>query len=348
MPSHFYNTADYDPDTLSGILRQAHDYKQNGANAPLKGRELMLIFLNPSLRTRVSFETGMRALGGGATTLDMNEETAYAFEYEPGTVMDGAASEHIKEAAGVLSRYCDAVGIRASELVTTEQESKDVRPWKKLKKDRLFAGFMKHASVPVINMESNLYHPCQGLGDAMTLQECFDDPSSRNYVLTWTYHPKALPVATPHSQAMSASHLGMNVTLAYPDGWDLDSDVMEQIQERAEQTGGTISITHDMDEAMSGANVVCAKSWGALEHYGNWSTELKQRENHRDWIVNTERMKKTDSAYFMHCLPVRRNVVVSDEVLDHERSIIHDQAENRKWAQMALLNKLINGDHDRG
>jgi len=341
MPSHFYNTYDFEPEDLDGLLNRAVSFKRDGNDRPLSGRELMLIFLNPSLRTRVSFETGMRALGGGATTLDMNEETAYAFEYEPGAVMDGAASEHVKEAAGVLSRYCDAVAIRASELVTTKQESKQVRPWTELKKDRLFAGFMEHASVPIINMESNLYHPCQGLGDALTLREQFEDPASKNYVLTWAYHPKALPVATPHSQALSASHLGMDVTLAHPNGWALDPDVMEQIHDRARRTGGSVSTTNDMNEAMADADVVCAKSWGALEYYGDWATEKEKRDRHRDWIMNEERMNRTNDALFMHCLPVRRNVVATDAVLDDDRSIILDQAENRKWAQMAILSSLI-------
>lgn len=338
---HFYNTADAAPQEIDRLLTRAIEMKADGAHDALQNLELMLIFLNPSLRTRVSFETGMRALGGNVTTLDMEKDAAYAFEYELGTVMDGAKSEHVKEAAGVLSRYCNAIAIRASELITTDESSTNSTSWSQLKQDRLFKHFMKYASVPIINMESNLFHPCQGLGDAMTMKEQFEHPSEKKYVLTWTYHPKPLPVATPHSQALAACDLGMDVTITHPDGWDLDEDVLNQIQDRSSQTGASVHIEHNQEKAVQNADVICAKSWGAIQHYGNWSTELEERQNLKDWIVDRELMQQTNNARFMHCLPVRRNVVVTDEVLDSKQSIIQDQAENRKWAQMAVLHDLL-------
>ena len=338
---HFYNTADADPQEIDRLLDRAIDMKENDPSDTLTDLELMLIFLNPSLRTRVSFETGMRALDGNVTTLDMEKDAAYAFEYEMGTVMDGAKSEHVKEAAGVLSRYCDAIAIRASELITTDETSEQSSPWSQLKQDRLFKNFMEYASVPIINMESNLYHPCQGLGDAMTVKEEFHRPSDKKYVLTWTYHPKPLPVATPHSQALSACDLGMDVTIAHPPGWELDDDVMDQIQDRSAQTGASVDVQHDQEQAVQNADVVCAKSWGAIQHFGNWSEEQEKRQQHRDWIVDRQLMQQTNNARFMHCLPVRRNVVVTDDVIDGQQSIIHEQAENRKWAQMAVLNNLL-------
>ncbi len=341
MLEHFYNTADASPTEIDRLLTRAIEIKEHGAPNVLSRRELMLIFLNPSLRTRVSFETGMRALDGNVSTLDMEKDAAYAFEYEEGVKMDGAKSEHVREAASVLSRYCNAIAIRASELITADVESKNSTSWSRLKQDQLFQRFMEYGNVPIINMESNLYHPCQGLGDALTMKERFEEPSDQKYVLTWAYHPKALPVATPHSQALSACDLGMEVTVTHPPGWELDQGVIEKMHHRAEETGAELSFHHDQTEAVAEADVVCAKSWAALEHFGNWSEEHQRRKQYEDWIVDRELMRQSDNAYFMHCLPVRRNVVVTDEVLDSSRSIVYDQAENRKWAQMAMLEHLL-------
>jgi len=160
-------------------------------------------------------------------------------------------------------------------------------------------------------------------------------------VLTWANHPKALPVATPHSQLMTAVDLGMDVTVAYPEGWDLDPEVMATAQARAAQAGGALTISHDQDAAAQGADVICAKSWGALAHYGDWGPELAQRVALKHWIVDEDLMRKTNGAVFMHCLPVRRNVVVTDGVLDGPWSIVVDQAENRMHAQNALIAALL-------
>jgi N-acetylornithine carbamoyltransferase len=221
-----------------------------------------------------------------------------------------------------------------------------VYSWETLKKDKILKSFMEFSQIPVINMESNVFHPCQGLGDAVTIKEKLGKTQGKKYVLTWAYHPKALPMATPNSQILAACDLGMNITVAHPPGWELDPQIIEAMSQRVKQTGGSIHFSNSMEEALKGAKVVCAKSWGALNYYGNWAREKEIRDQLKGWIVTQEKMSLTDNAIFMHCLPVRRNVKVTDEVLDGKNSVILDEAENRMWAQMALLSELIGGHYD--
>jgi N-acetylornithine carbamoyltransferase len=255
--------------------------------------------------------------------------------------MDGSTIEHVKEVAPVLSRYCDAIAIRCSELVTKSAESAKVGDWETAKQDIVLNSFAKYATVPVINMESNVYHPCQGLADAVTLKEKFGQTQGKKYVLTWAYHPKALPMATPNSQMLAACDLGMDVVIAYPQGWDLDPEILAIADQRAKQSGGSFAIANDMEAALADADVVCAKSWGALKYYGHWDEEKQLRAQHKDWIVSQEKLQHTRNALVMHCLPVRRNIEISDDVLDSPSSIVIDEAENRMWAQMAILASLL-------
>jgi len=159
--------------------------------------------------------------------------------------------------------------------------------------------------------------------------------------MTWVYHPKSLPMATPNSQILSACDLGMDVEITHPKGWELDPDILKTMKQRVMETGGSLNITHSQKEACQNADVVCAKSWGALKNYGNWEHEKKIKENLKEWIVNKELMDLTNNAIFMHCLPVRRNVEVTDEVIDSKNSVVITEAENRMWAQMAILSSLI-------
>jgi len=340
---HFYNTADFPQEEIIKLINLALDLKANKQLISLIGKSVAMLFFNPSLRTRVSFVVAMQKLGGLALDLPIKEGGSYTFEFENGVRMDKNTIEHVKEAAGVLSRYCDGIAIRASELITTSKDSVEVAGWSEAKKDKVIKAFMDYSTVPVINMESNLYHPCQGLGDAMTIKEKLGNTKGKKYVLTWVYHPKALPMATPHSEILSACDLGMDVVAAHPKEWDLDSEIIEIIEQRVKDSGGSISITNDMEKAFEDANIICAKSWGALKYYGNWNEEKKLRENLKHWIVDKEKMETTNDGYFMHCLPVRRNVEVTDEVIDGKNSIMLDQAENRLWAQMAILAKLMGG-----
>lgn len=337
---HFINTADFDLDQIRALVDLALEIKRGSLVPRLPGKILATVFFNPSVRTRMSFAAGMLKLGGQAIELAPGSG-AWTFEFGEGVVMDGATVEHVKEAAPVLSRYCDALAIRSSELVTTATKSVEVGAWEVSKQDTVVRGFANYATVPVINMESNVYHPCQGLGDALTLKETLGNPQRKKYVLTWAYHPKALPMATPHSQMLAACDMGMDVVVAHPEGWALDSDVMATAAARAAAAGGSLSISHSQEEAFEGAHVICAKSWGALEHYGDWDSEKQLRAGLKHWIVDSDRMARTDNAVFMHCLPVRRNIVVSDAVLDSAASIVVQQAENRMWAQMALLAAIL-------
>ncbi len=175
----------------------------------------------------------------------------------------------------------------------------------------------------------------------MTLREKLGATQGKKYVLSWAYHPKALPMATPNSQMLAACDLGMNVVVAHPEGWELDPEILGIAASRARQSGGTLTVEHEMERALEGAEVVCVKSWGALHHYGNWDVELQQRSGLKDWIVTSEKLQRTAHALVMHCLPVRRNVEISDDVLDSTSSIVIDEAENRLWAQMALLSTLL-------
>ncbi len=341
--THFYQLSDLPGRTLQELIRRAKSWKSGDRKVgkPLSGRELLLLFFNSSLRTRTSFEVGIRRAGGASSTIDMQGKSVYDFEFEDGTVMDGTTAEHIREAAGVLSRYGDGIAIRACRLFAGDGEKGPFLGLSDRKRDRILNAFLDHATVPVINMESNRFHPCQGLGDMLTLRETFPEPVGTEYLMTWTYHPKPLPVATPHSQLRAAALLGMNVTLAHPEGWDLDEDVLNNVSRTANKNGGNFRKTNNMDEGMKNTRVVCAKSWAGVNQFGRAEEEREMREKHRDWIVDGSRMKKTDAARFMHCLPVRRNVVVSDDVLDSDASIVMEQAENRMWAQMSLLTHLF-------
>ena len=341
---HFLSTSDYTHQELMKIIKAALVMKKQGWKKSLQGKILSMFFFNPSLRTRLSFIAAMDKLGGLA--VDLSSGTGgFPLEFEENVVMDKNTIEHIKEAVGVVSRMSDAIAVRASELVTASSESVKVSSWEELKKDTVIQSFAKYAKVPVVNMESNVYHPCQGLGDAMTMMEKLGNPKGKKYVLTWVYHPKALPMATANSQFMSACDLGMNVVVAYPKGWDLDEEIVNMARTRAKQSGGSLELTNSQHEAFKDADIICAKSWGAIKHYGHWDKEDRLKKGLKQWIVDKEKMKLTNNALFMHCLPVRRNVEVTDEVLDNATSIVIDQAENRMWIQMVILDYLITNHH---
>ena len=337
----FLNTADFSGDEFRELVERALHLKVSGPRPLLAGQVVGLVFFNPSLRTKTSLMAGVSSLGGIPIDLPVGQGT-YAFEFEEGAVMDGATQEHIKEAAPVLSQYCQAIGVRCSELVTRGSDAADSSAtWAAARQDTVIRSFARYATVPVINLESNVYHPCQGLGDALTLRELFGRPQGKKYLLTWAYHPKPLPTATPHSQLLAACDMGCDVTLAFPEGWDLDAEVMATAAARATAAGGSLTVSHDMAAAAQDADVVCAKSWGAISHYGDWETEKTLRSGLKGWLVDEALMARTHEARFMHCLPVRRNVVVTDGVLDSPASIVVQQAGNRMHAQNALLASLL-------
>ncbi|GAB4194577.1 MAG: N-acetylornithine carbamoyltransferase [Wenzhouxiangellaceae bacterium] len=329
---HFINTQDWSVSALDGLVEEALALKQSPVNQRLQGRSIALLFLNPSLRTRTSFELGMQQLGGTAIVLQPGKD-AWALEFERGVVMDGEAEEHIQEVAGVLSRYCDLIALRAFP---------GFKDWQTDREDRVIRSLASVAQVPVINMETIL-HPCQELALMMTLREHFGEVRGKKLTLTWTWHPRPLNTAVANSALLIASRLGMDVTLLIPEpAYLLDEQFMDAAADNAQQSGGSVQVSHDIQQAYDGADMVYGKSWGALPFYGNPEAEWQLRQNYRHFIVDEAKMALTNQARFSHCLPLRRNVKATDEVMDAPYCIALDEAENRLHVQKAVMLQLLN------
>ncbi|MBI5389877.1 N-acetylornithine carbamoyltransferase [Candidatus Woesearchaeota archaeon] len=331
---HFLKTTDLSDHELKGLFALASEGKKTNwkaFNQTLLNKVIGLLFFNPSLRTRASFQSGIVRLGGNHITLSPGTDT-WAMEFRDGVVMDGAASEHIKEGARVLATYLDALCVRSFPAL---------KSWEEDQQDLVIASFKKYANKPIINMESALWHPCQGLADGFTMHEKLHNPQGKTFVLTWANHPKQLPMAVPNSAALIAAQLGMHVRIACPEGYALGDEIMHLIKQEAEKHGGSMQFMHDQAAACTGADVIYAKSWTPPRFIGKQEEEMKLRQSLKHWIVNNELMATTNHAIFMHCLPVRRNVVVTDEVIDGSQSVIVDEAENRMHVQNALLLMLL-------
>ena len=290
------------------------------------GRALGLLFFSPSLRTRISMELAAAHLGAFSTVLTPGQGT-WNLESRQGVRMDGDRAEHVREAVGVLSRYVDALGVRSfATLVDAEAD----------RTDAVFQSIVAASGVPVINLESARWHPCQALADAAALREVRGDRPTR-FVLMWAPHPNPLPRAVPNSALLMAARQGFEVVVARPDGFALDADVMALAQATAARHGGTVAETDDRSAALDGAHVVYAKAWSGGDVYTDRPAEAARRAAHDDWRVTAADLDRTDDGVFMHCLPVRRGVVVDDAVLDGPRAIHLLQAEYRLHAQKAIL-----------
>ena len=328
---HFLSTIDWSRKELDDLLKVAADLKQDPIRDSMKGNSIALMFLNPSMRTRTSFELGMQQLGGIAIVLQPGKD-AWGVEFEPGAIMEGDAEEHIAEVAGVLSRYCDLIGIRAFPLF---------KDWSKDREDGVIKSLAKHSSVPVINMET-IVHPCQELALMMTLKERLGEVRNRKFVLTWTWHPRPLNTAVANSALLIASKFGMDVTLLCPEeAYRLDPQFENAATQFSSENGGSFEVTHDIEEAYTGAEVVYAKSWGALPYYGRPEEEWELRKNYRHFIVDEQKMAMTNNALFSHCLPLRRNVKATDGVMDADYCVALDEAENRLHVQKAVMMRLL-------
>lgn len=330
---HFLNTQDWSRADLDALLTQAALFKRNKLGNELKGKSVALVFFNPSMRTRTSFELGTFQLGGHAVVLQPGKD-AWPIEFDLGAVMDGEAEEHIAEVAQVLGRYADLVAVRAFPKFVD---------WTIDRQDRVLKSFARYSPVPVINMET-ITHPCQELAHIMALQEHFgtSDLRGKKYVLTWTYHPKPLNTAVANSALTIATRMGMDVTLLCPTPeYILDERYMGWARDNVDESGGSIQVSHDIDSAYANADVVYAKSWGALPYFGNWEQEKPIRDQYRHFIVDQAKMALTNNGVFSHCLPLRRNVKATDAVMDSPQCIAIDEAENRLHVQKAIMAALV-------
>jgi N-acetylornithine carbamoyltransferase len=330
----FNDLADFSNEEIQSLLDLANRLDEHPEPQALRGKVLSLLFLSPSLRTLASFQAAMTRLGGGSFVISP-DMSIHGIETRPGIVMDGAAAEHIREAVPVIASYGDAIGIRAfAERKDLEHDMSEIE----------FNSLTELIDTPYINMESAMGHPCQNLADWKTMDD-FDLPKNGGkFVLSWAYHPKALPLAVPASTLYTAARRGMDVTVLRPEGFELPSPVMQKAIFAAEENGGSVIETDKREEAMEGAHVIYAKSWSSTKYYGDRQADQKLREELIDWCVEEPWFDNArDDCRFMHCLPVRRGVVVAEHVLDGPRSIVIPEARNRMLAQMAVLHQMMGG-----
>ena len=331
---HFLNTQDWSRPDLDQLLLDASAFKESKLGDQLKGKSIALMFFNPSMRTRTSFELGAFQLGGHAIVLQPGKD-AWPIEFDLGTVMDGDTEEHIAEVARVLSRYVDMIGVRAFPKFVD---------WSVDREDQVLQSIAKYATVPVINMET-ITHPCQELAHILALQEHFGtrDLRGKKYVLTWTYHPKPLNTAVANSALTIATRMGMDVTLLCPTPeYVLDQRYMDWGAANVAENGGSLNVSHDIESAYAGADVIYAKSWGALPYFGNWGPEKPIRDQYQHFMVDEAKMALTNNGVFSHCLPLRRNVKATDGVMDSPACIAINEAENRLHVQKAIMATLMN------
>jgi N-acetylornithine carbamoyltransferase len=316
------------------LARRAIALQSGDSLNPFPGKRIGLVFFNNSLRTRVSMGAAAEALQIQPVTLSPGTD-AWSLEFTEGAIMNGEAVEHVKDAAAVLSGYVDILAVRSFAGLTDLEEDRS---------DPVVRAFAEYASVPVINMESCLWHPLQGLADTATwVRHLGHKLTGKKLTLTWAPHPKALPAAVANQVLLSSALMGMDVTVAHPDGFDLDPDIIDRADIVAQTSGGGIRVTTDREAGFRDAEVVVAKSWSGFSGYGRREEEALARHALGHWCVDNAAMSLTNDAGFMHCLPVRRNVVVKDEVIDGARSWVHEEAHLRMWSAMALLEELCAG-----
>ena len=297
----------------------------------LAGKVLALLFLNPSLRTQASFQAAMSRLGGGSFVI-APDRFIHKLEFDPEAVMDGETSENIAEALPVLASYGDALGVR---MFAAQQDlAEDLA-------DARFERLRGLCAKPFLNMESAVRHPCQAISDWRTLDD-LGIPAGGRLVLSWADHPGPLPLAVASDTLRMAALRGMDVTVVRPEGYELPGSVMDQAARLAAASGGSVRERVDPVEAMEGAHALYAKSWASTRHYGDREADLALRAGLSGWTVDERWFGNArDDCRFLHCLPVRRGVVVAAEVLDGPRSAVVHQAENRMWAQMAALHRML-------
>jgi len=330
--NRFVDLADFAREEIIDLLALAEHLQQHPQPQALAGRILGLVLLNPSLRTLSSFQAGMSRLGGTSFVITPGHGT-WQLESRLGVTMNGAAAEHVREGIPVLASYCDALGIRAfaDGRSTLQQDLEEVT----------FNSMAGLVDRPVINLESAMNHPCQALADWKTMDD-IGVPGRAKFVLSWVNHPRALPLAVPAATVHMAALRGMDVVVARPEGYALPEQIMAKARRAAAVSGGSVTETSDRAAALAGAQVVYAKEWGSTLHYGDAEADQQLRTQLGDWMVRESWfVHAAPDCHFMHCLPVRRNVAVADEVLDGPRSRVLAEAHNRLVVQMAVLHRLL-------
>jgi N-acetylornithine carbamoyltransferase len=327
----FLDLADFSREEVLSLLELARRLEKQPEPRALAGRILGLLFFNPSLRTLASFQAAMARLGGSSFVINPGQGS-WQLEMREGVVMNGAAAEHVREGIPALAAYCDALGIRAFA------EGRD------LAADLAETHFNLMASLtdkPLINLESAVNHPCQALADWKTLDD-LAVPRAARFVLSWAYHPRALPLAVPAAALHMAAQRGMQVVVLRPEGFALPPPLMERARRAAALAGGSVRETAERDDALSGAEVLYVKEWGATSCYGDAAADARLRAALSSWCVRNDWFARTaPECRVMHCLPVRRNTAIADEVLDGPRSIVQREAYNRLTVQMAVLHQLL-------
>ena len=278
-----------------------------------KNKTIGLVFLNPSLRTRMSTQKAATNLGMNAMVLNIDKE-GWALELRDGAIMNGTTVEHIREAAAVLGQYVDIIGVRSFPGLKDREEDYT---------ETVFNKFVEFCRVPIVSLESATRHPLQSLADLVTITE-LKTRERPKVVLTWAPHIKALPQAVPNSFAEWMCKADVDFTIAHPAGYELCTDF----------TNGA-TITHDQNAALEDADFIYVKNWSAYEPYG------QVLPGNEDWMLTNEKLKNTNNAKLMHCLPVRRNLELSDEILDGPHSVVVHEAGNREWAAQAVLKKML-------
>jgi N-acetylornithine carbamoyltransferase len=328
---HLVHLADLPDERLEDVLELARRYRAGARRRELEGRSVGLLFFRQSLRTRTSFEVALNQLGGHAVQLSVGSDF-WELESRAGGVMDGTAPEHVRDAAAVLSSYVDALAIRPAQRGQS---------WEVDRRDEGIRTWAEHSTVPVINMESALWHPLQGLADLMTLRDSLGEVRGKELAIVWTPSPNAQGPAVVHTVLHAALRTGMRVRIAHPAGYDLDQGVLDDARALGAARGGTLEFMRDPKDAVAGAHVVYARSWSSLSSYGQPTLAATRVASTRGWLVDESLMRLGHEARLMHPMPVRRNLEVTDDVLDGSRSLIYAQAENRLHTQKGLLTLLL-------
>ncbi|WP_179333527.1 Rossmann-fold NAD(P)-binding domain-containing protein [Winogradskyella costae] len=300
-----------DISNLSETIKEAILLKMNPFEFQDLGKHktLVMLFFNSSLRTRLSTEKAAKNLGMDVMILNVND--AWNIEFEDGSIMNGNSSEHIKEAAQVISQYADIIAVRA--FPTLQDKAKD-------ESEYILNNFKKYATVPIVNMESATAHPLQALADAITISELTENARPK-VVISWAPHPKALPQAVPNSFVEMMQHLEVDLTITHPKGYELSEDITKDTP-----------INYNQEDALKDADFVYVKNWSSYNDYG----KILSQDN--NWMMTKS---KLGHAKFMHCLPVRRNVIVEDAVLDSDQSVVIKQANNRTYAAQVVLKQIL-------